>query len=85
MGVNATVLAETSQSANEERIRPQCNECVFSTKHDTDITGRSRICRRHPPQVFFLSQTPHGPSTITAWPIVPANAWCGDFEPEDLH
>ena len=54
---------------------PCCGTCRFWLN-----LGEEKICRRNPPQVFFLppaGMTP--PSTVSFFPGVQEFGWCGEW------
>jgi len=54
-------------------------KCKFCEFYDIDVNGGH--CRRNPPQVAIvpLGKGGHGGKWASQFPLVSANAWCGEF------
>jgi len=58
-------------------VKPACRDCRYWAPPFTGVPdGAYGDCRRHPPAVDFVGETP-----MTAWPATHANEWCGEFLP----
>ena len=68
-----------------------CNQCAFSVKEDRDL-----VCRLNPPSVGFVAVPATQPAilgrpaqhgiqiqTMTQFPVVREDQWCGQFEKRD--
>lgn len=58
-----------------------CRTCLFGGVIPADLSNRE--CKRHAPKMILA--TPKGmksPVPLTAWPIVQAEDFCGDWEPD---
>ena len=54
-----------------------CKACRFYM-----VTGvMEGICRQRPPHPTIVGGPNGQPMTITAWPTVKPDMWCGQFEP----
>ena len=65
-----------------EQSHPRCSKCRYGENE-----GGVIVCHRHPPQVQVVMAQPASvqvgrlvPQVIQAWPTVPPNSWCGDFD-----
>ncbi len=61
---------------------PACSNCRFWLKN-----GDEEICRRFPPAVHFIPASASGATitlagTISFFPGMKANGWCGEYAPK---
>lgn len=55
-----------------------CKDCHhFKPRDEEADSGGS--CRRYPPQMVFLIEEEQ---TVSAFPLVDATHWCGEFKPQ---
>ena len=64
----------------------KCENCRFVGKHRVlTMGGRSEsdlpVCRRNPP-VFHTEYSFDKPGTISGFPRVDSEDWCGSYEPQ---
>jgi hypothetical protein len=72
------------EKRSEDRSPVLCAYC----KHYHLQSGKSGLCRKHPPQVGFVTtEVRHGGNKDdyifgprTAWPTVKEDDWCAEFE-----
>jgi hypothetical protein len=60
-----------------------CINCRFGESWNSE-SGLAGICRRQPPQVVVLNETPEtdGTETEAFWPTFDDTDWCGEWRPK---
>jgi len=53
-----------------------CQACRYF-----DVRDRNGICRRYPPRVFAFQNARGDHVSVTQWPQVLPDEWCGEIEP----
>ncbi len=72
-------------------IIPKCIDCLFwsGNRLCKEIEKEQGNCHRFPIQVAGLQQRPNlagqvATVTVSAFPMSPALAWCGEFQPAQV-
>lgn len=59
-----------------EQPHLSCETCRYF-----DVREGNGICRRHPPRVFVFQSERGDHLSVTEWPRVISDEWCGEIEP----
>lgn len=67
---------------NEEVKEAACENCLFSVEVGIHKEGLRKIyqCRRYPPTAFLMVGPNQRPQTLSEFPIVQGDSFCGEHQ-----